>query len=204
MKMRTILTVCLALVFGLSAVYGVMTWMAQARGGGAPVDTVGVVIITKDVPRYTPLSAEVLKVTQFPKKLAPPGSAAKVEELAGRVLDVALVKDEAVLESKLVPKGAGRGMASGIPKGMRALTIQTANIASAVAGLVLPGNKVDVLYTLRGNQSDERTGGASTRTLLEQVEILAVNQRLDPPADNKAVVANAESSWEPAKSFLRG
>ena len=54
----------------------------------------------------------------------------------------------------------------------------------SVAGFILPGNKVDVLLNLRGNANDE-TGGGSTTTLLQSIEILAVDQRLDAPADNK-------------------
>ncbi len=185
MKMRTMLTVGLALVFGLSAVYGVSALLAQSSDRGPAVETVGVVTITQDVPRFTALSDEMLKVKEFPKDLAPPGSSSRVEDVVGRVLDVPLVKEEAVLESKLVPKGAGRGMAAGIPKGMRAVTIQTANVASGVAGFVLPGNKVDVLFTHKSHRADDTTGGGSTRTLLENVEILAVNQRIDAPTDNK-------------------
>jgi pilus assembly protein CpaB len=72
-------------------------------------------------------------------------------------------------------------MAPGIPKGMRAFTIQTATMAAGVAGFILPGNKVDVLMTMSGS-------GDSTITLLQGVEVLAVDQQVDAPAGNKVDV----------------
>ena len=62
---------------------------------------------------------------------------------------------------------------------MRAFTIQTPTIATGVAGFVLPGNKVDVLLTVKevGGGTDARGG---TIILLQHLEILAVDQRMGP------------------------
>lgn len=109
---------------------------------------------------------------------------ASVEDATGRSAAAALVVGELILEGKLAPKDAGRGLAALIPKGMRAYTIQAGRAAASVAGFILPGNKVDVLLTLRGTPQDS-TGGGSSTTLLQSVEILAVDQQLDAPAENK-------------------
>ena len=90
-----------------------------------------------------------------------------------------LVKDEPLLEGKLAPKGAKRGMAALVPNGMRAFTIHTPSVASGVGGFVLPGNKVDVLLTMDWKRD------SLTTTLLQNLEILAVDQRIDAPADNR-------------------
>jgi pilus assembly protein CpaB len=68
---------------------------------------------------------------------------------------------------------------------MRAVTIQTPNISTGVAGFILPGNKVDVLLTVSTSGASDPTGGGSTMTLLQNVEILAVDQRIEAPQDNK-------------------
>jgi pilus assembly protein CpaB len=67
---------------------------------------------------------------------------------------------------------------------MRAYTIQASGEAANVAGFVRPGNRVDVLLNLRGG-SPADTGGGSTTTLLQAVEILAVDQVLDDVAGEK-------------------
>jgi Flp pilus assembly protein CpaB len=68
---------------------------------------------------------------------------------------------------------------------MRAYTIQTPQVASNVAGFVLPGSRVDILLNLRGSGANDPTGGGSTTTILQAVEILAVDQTMDIPNDNK-------------------
>jgi Flp pilus assembly protein CpaB len=58
-----------------------------------------------------------------------------------------------------------------------------------VAGFVRPGDRVDVLLNLRGSNNDE-SGGGSAVTLLQAVEILAIDNQLE-------VTSAAESikSW---------
>src|SRR3954451_18929531 len=116
--------------------------------------------------------------------MVPVGALTKTEEAVERAVSIPLVKDETLQAAKLSPKGAGRGLAALVPTGMRAFTIQTPNVASGVAGFILPGNRVDVLLTMTAGDGDE-SGGGSTTTLLQRVEILAVDQRIDAPADNK-------------------
>ena len=55
-----------------------------------------------------------------------------------------------------------------MPAGLRAFTIRTPNIASGVAGFILPGNFVDVLLTVDKVGGE---GGATIR-LMPRVEVL--------------------------------
>jgi pilus assembly protein CpaB len=178
------LVVVLALVFGGSAAIGVNA----LRGPGGPrPETVPVVVAAADAPRFATLTAGHVKTRDCPRDLVPPGALTRKEEAVDRVTLTQLVKDEPVLESKLAPRGAGRGMAPGITRGMRAFTIQTPTVASNVAGFILPGNKVDVLLTVNLGGSD------TTVTLVQNVEILAVDQRVDAPAENKVDVKELRS-----------
>jgi pilus assembly protein CpaB len=126
-----------------------------------------------------------VKVVEYPVDLVPPGAITSIADAVDRVVLHPMVKDEVLVEGKLASKDAGRGLAAIIPEGMRAFTIQTPHVASGVAGFILPGNKVDVLLTMNGQGSNDTTGGASTSTLLQNVKILAVDQRTDAPVDNK-------------------
>lgn len=181
MNYRTLLIVTMALVFGLSAAIGVNLLVKQ-RTGGEAMETVPVVVAATDVPRGVSIAPNQIKTRDWPKHLVPSGALTSVEEARGRVTFHPIVKGEVVLEGKLTGKDSGRGLASMIPPGMRAFTIHTPSVASGVAGFILPGNKVDVLLTLPG---DSTTGGGITTTLLQNLEILAVDQRLDPPSENR-------------------
>lgn len=187
MSVRTVLIVGLALIFGGSAAVGVNL---VAKQSGPPPDTVAVVTTAKDVARGAMLAADQLKLESYPRALVPPGAVLRLEDAIGRVNTHALVEGEPLQERKLAPKNAKGGLASLIPPGMRAFTILTPNVSSGVAGLILPGNKVDVLLTLNG---DERSGGGVTTTLLQNVEILAVDTRLDAPSDVKTDLRTLQS-----------
>jgi pilus assembly protein CpaB len=143
-----------------------------------------VVVAAADIPRGRSVTADDLDTCPWPKEMLPQGALTSIEDAVDRAAIVPLMVGEPVLETKLADREAGRGLAVLIPTGMRAYTIQTKQVTSSVGGFVLPGNRVDVLLTLRGNRMDG-TGGGSTTTLLQAVEILAVDQNLDAPAENK-------------------
>ena len=68
---------------------------------------------------------------------------------------------------------------------MRAYSVKVPDVAQGVAGFILPGNRVDVLLSLGEISGTNETGGGSTITLLQNVEILAVDQKMDAPSENK-------------------
>jgi len=176
--------VALSLIFGGSAAVGVNSLM---QGAPSPkMDVVPVVVAVVDLPRGGSILPDAVKIKEFPKELVPSGALSKVEDAVNRGIFVPLTKDEPILESKLAPKGAGRGLAALIPNGMRAYSVKVPDVAQGVAGFILPGNRVDVLLSMGeiGGAANE-TGGGSTTTLLQNVEILAVDQKMDAPADNK-------------------
>jgi pilus assembly protein CpaB len=153
------------------------------------VETVPVVVALVDIPRFTTLTPDMLKTREFPKDAVPAGTANRVEDVTDRVALSGLVKDEPIIEGKLAVRGTGRGMAPGLPLGMGAFTILVPTQSTGVAGFILPGNKVDVLLTMSGmGGPGDVTGGASTITLLQSIEILAVDQQVDAPSGNKVDV----------------
>ena len=184
MSLRTILIGVFALVFGVTASIGVYA-VSRARIGPPAMEMVSIIVAKTNVPRGQSLSADALEQRRWPKESVPEGVLTDFSAALDRTVLVPLAQGEPLVESKLATKGAGRGLAAIIPPGMRALTIQTPNIATGVAGFILPGNKVDVLLTVSGSDLNDPTGGGSTITLLQNVEILAVDQRIEAPQENK-------------------
>lgn len=189
MRTQTLLVLVLALAFGGIAAVGVVMYSGGDAGGGPPMATI--VVATVDVPRGETVTAESVAARKYPKDLVPAGVLTTLDDAVGRAALAPIVKDEPVLDGKLAPKGAGRGLASLIKKGMRAITVQTPNVATGVAGFIVPGNRVDVLMTF--NESGRELAGPGAITLLEDVEILAVDQSVDAPAENKMDAAQMRS-----------
>ena len=180
MSSRSGLVLMLSLTFGGSAALGVNKYVTHKSGVSfQPVDAVSVVVAAQDIPRGASITGDLVKTREYPKGMLPPGTLANVADAVDRAVFVPLVKDEPVLEGKLAPKGAKRGMAALVPNGLRAFTIHTPSVASGVGGFILPGDKVDVLFTMDGKRD------TLTTTLLQNLEILAVDQRIDAPADNR-------------------
>jgi len=182
-RMRTFGISALAVIFGVSAAIGVYL-MGGVTSESARKETVSVVVATADLVRGQSLAREHLETREWPKHLMPVGTITNPEDILDRTLSFPLLKGEILQEGKLAVEGAGRGLAAIIPEGMRAVTIQTPNVATGVAGFILPGNRVDVLLTMDNHGASDETGGGSTITLLQNLEILAVDQLTDVPEEN--------------------
>jgi pilus assembly protein CpaB len=175
---------------------GVM-WANQKKALKAEVsmaETVPVVVAAAEIPRGKMVTAKDIELRSWPKELSPAGTLSEIAAAVDRAAIGQLVKGEPILETKLAPKNAGRGLAALIPDGFRAYTIQTSRVAANVAGFILPGNKADLLLHLKAtNRGEDRTGGGCTVTLLQAVEVLAVEQRLLESPEGK-VGPNESSS----------
>ncbi len=183
MNVRTIVVSLLALICGASAAMGVN--QLNKRRGMKSVETTTVVVAAAELARGSVLSETVVKVRPWPKDMLPDGALNDLEAAIGRTIMTRVVPGEPILEAKLAELDAGRGLAAMVPQGMRAFTIRTANVASGVAGFILPGNRVDVLLTTTGSAAGAGSGGGTTTTLMQNMEILAVDQRLEAPDENK-------------------
>ena len=184
MKARTILLVVLAIICGGSAAVGVNQMRRNALDN-AKTTTKPVVTAISNAPRGVLLTEEMVTVEPWPEDHVPTNAIGSVDDVVDRVVLVPIVQGEPILNNKLAGKDAGRGLAAMIPKGMRAFTIRTPHESAGVGGFILPGNHVDVLLTTNGSGLNDTTGGGASTTLLQNVEVLAVAQRLDAPDENK-------------------
>jgi pilus assembly protein CpaB len=96
--------------------------------------------------------------------------------VVGRVASHTIGESDPVLWTYLDGgRGAGRGLADDVPDGMRAASIPVSG-ASAVSGLVRPGDHVDVLGSFALPGSDGKASGELqfvTMTVLQNVTVLA-------------------------------
>ena len=96
--------------------------------------------------------------------------------------------NEPVLQGKLSDTTSVEGVASTIPRGYRAVSVQITDV-SGVAGLILPGSTVDVLFTRPGSMAE-----ATTSMILQNVRVLSSGrtiqsgQAVDPRAPKSPTV----------------
>ena len=149
-----------------------------------PTSTQTLVVAAVPLPLGTRLDASNTRLIQWPASQQVTGMFTRVEDVTNRAIITPLAENEPVLEAKLSPKESGAGMPSTIPEGMRALSVAV-NEVVGVAGFVIPGTTVDVLVT--GRVIGASSGGAAniTRTILENVRVLASGQKIEPDREGK-------------------
>lgn len=183
MRNSSILTLVAAIFLGLIAV-AVMNRKLSDKPQVIPMAEV--LVAKRDLARGASLTKDDLESKSVPKEILVSDSIDDVELALERMLLFPLVKGEMIQESRLGPKGQ-TGLAVQIQEGMRAFTIETPKLSNGVGGMIQPGNKVDVILTItennRSNDSDF-TGGGSSSILLQNVEVLAVDRRIDTPQES--------------------
>jgi pilus assembly protein CpaB len=95
-------------------------------------------------------------------------------EMSGAVARTGFVAGEPILPQKLMSAGEGSYLAALLGTGMRAVSVSV-SADSASGGFVSPNDRVDVVLI-----RPDDAGGQVTRTILQNVRVLAINGRLGP------------------------
>jgi pilus assembly protein CpaB len=146
-----------------------------------------VVIALSDLPVGEALDPRQLDSIAWPEAHLPAGTVSSTGALEGRILKRPVVAGEPILESALLPAGTVGGLTSVIEPSHRAVSVKVDQVVG-VAGFVKPGARVDVLTTLRKvNGSDDH---ARSRVILQNVPVLAVDQKMQTASDGKPELVN--------------
>lgn len=151
--------------------------------GTAPAVTMQTLVVAaRPLPLGTRLDDSNLRTIPWPSNLPVAGMFTRVQDCANRAVMTDLAANEPILESKLAPTEAGGGLPATIPEGMRAISVAV-NEVVAVAGFVGPGTMVDVLVT--GRVSGANSNSDITKTILQNVKVLAAGQKIEQDRDGK-------------------
>lgn len=107
-----------------------------------------IVVAASDIPAFTPITAEMVRIRQVPQGAGHPLAAHTLEKVIGYVTESDILEGEELLPAKLKQPGQpDSGLSYVIPDGMRAVTVAVDEI-SGVAGFLRRGDYVDVItYT---------------------------------------------------------
>ncbi|WP_413110999.1 Flp pilus assembly protein CpaB [Thaumasiovibrio sp. DFM-14] len=131
------------------------------------IPTVSRVVAAQNIPLGTEIQAKHLKMKDYPTELVETMGYSSTEDVIGKLADSELFVDDLIRTERIAEPGEGTTLAALIEPNMRAITIRV-NDVIGVAGFLLPGDFVDVIY------SKDDVGYAST--VLKRVKILAVDQ----------------------------
>ena len=149
-------------------------------------ELVEVFIVTKDIPKGLPgeqAAADYMKVGKVPRSVRPATALTDINALAGKVALGALAANTVLVDGQFVdPRQAQVTFSQKIPAGKVAITVSVDQVRG-VAGLLVPGDKVNILVA----------DGGSQRVLFQNVDIIAIGNTAAPQAGETAAVTNPGS-----------
>ena len=174
-----LLGVCAAIVG-----YWGLTSMASQAAAQNNMNYRDVVVTNTDLTFGVKLERTNLHTVRYPKESVPDGAFASLDSVVGQTTKVFMSAREPVTAIKLSSRGGGLSML--VRPNMRAASLEV-NQVSGVSGFVLPGDRVDVLATIDPHNS---TDDAVTRTVLQNIEVLASGQKT-AQQDNKPITVQS-------------
>ena len=183
-RWKAFIPIILALVVATGGSIFLYQWLqsktadqvVQAEG-----DAASIVVAAADLPWGTKLTKEMLKEASFLKESLPDGCQSDPKTLEGRMLIAPLKQKEPVLEYKLAPEDITVGGVSAILKpGMRAIAVKGDKVIG-ISGFIQPGNRVDVLVTMKNPKTKKDT----TKLVLENILVLATGSEMQEKQDGK-------------------
>ena len=149
-------------------------------------ELVEVFVVSKDIPRGLPgeqAANEFVKASKVPRDLFPSTALTALDPLAGKVALAPLSANTILVEGQFVdPRQAQVTFSQKIPAGKVAITVSVDQVRG-VAGLLVPGDKVNILVV----------DGGAQRVLFQNVDIIDIGTTAAPQAGETEAVANPGS-----------
>lgn len=133
----------------------------------------------------------------------------RIEDFVGAVVRSGLADGEPITETRVVRPGDRGFMAAVLTPGLRAVTVPV-TVSSGNAGFVFPGDRVDLILTfsVKVTNAPGASGGApqdehrASETLLTDIRVLAVDQRVDDQAKDVVVAKTATLEVTPKQAEI--
>jgi pilus assembly protein CpaB len=156
-----------------------------------------VVVATEDINAGVEITEDMVKVMDLPESLLISSAIFDTELVVGQTTRVKVLKGEQIAPFKIGADPETEGVAGVLPAGTRAYSI-TVDEATAVGGLTLPGNRVDVYMSVYWDLETPNTldDVVVQRLLMQDIEVLAVAQQAQEavPAQDQATSEGASAT----------
>jgi pilus assembly protein CpaB len=170
MKPKTMMLMVVAIGCGLVASYMTSKLLAERSATAAEEAKVKILVAKARVPAWLLIKEpeKYFEEKEIPESVAPKKALRELTKIKDQRLVQPLSEGEYLLEDKVVNVEQA-GLIAKLPPGMRAVAIRV-NAESLAGGFVLPGYRVDVVSTTRGQPHE-----SSARIILQNMLVLAVD-----------------------------
>lgn len=138
------------------ALYGVSQDISNRGQAAAANDSLEVLVATADIPARTVLATSNLTSRTYPRELVPSGAIGRTPDAIGQTTVAPIPKGAVIVRDQLIAAGGNKGASVTLEKGTVLVAFPTSDPLT-LAGLVEPGDRVDILATLPGADGSKRT-----------------------------------------------
>lgn len=193
-QQRSLVILFFAIVLGLAAVFLVNAFLTgkEEQQAAQKVTYAKVAVARVPLEFGTQITADNVRFVELPSNAIPVGSFASMQQVLPngerRVALGNIAANEPILSNKISGGGGRASIAEILKPDMRAVAIRISDVAG-VAGLVLPGDTVDVLIsrTVPGPMGD----ASFNDVLLQNARVLAMDQNVNQDSDKPTVTKTA-------------
>jgi pilus assembly protein CpaB len=177
-KWKTISPIVISIAIAVAGSVFIYKWInlktAPKEIVKVETEAVPIAVAALDLQWGTQLKPEMIKTAPFLKESIPAGHFTRTASLNNRVVIAPIKKGEPVVEHRLAPIDIKTGGVSAVlESGKRAVAVKGDKVIG-ISGFVNPGNRVDVLVTLR----DPKTKIDKTKVVLENILVLATGTQI--------------------------
>jgi pilus assembly protein CpaB len=155
------------------------------------VELFPVVAAATDIPAGMRVEPVNVKVIRVPADAKPEGGYTEPSELIGQVAKQTVYAGEIITANRFANSPGASALAAIIPEGKRAITVAV-NTVVGVSGFILPGSRVDILAA----------EGGQTRTILQNIKVLAVGQMLNQDNNEPVNVSAVTLEVDPQQAEI--
>lgn len=220
MRARTLILLLVALVLAGGTTMMARVWLASQRMAKAEAAPIAVPTPSKSVliVRSAIQRGQILRPDDLAWEPWPEGGIGKnyivlgsrtPETYAGWVARQPIAAGEPLIEAKIVAPGNRGFLAAVLHPGMRAVSVPV-TVTSGISGFVFPGDQVDLIVTY--SVQDRPEPGTTTsgpllehkvsETVLDNVRVIAIDQKLDSKAGEATVAKTATFEVTPKQSEI--
>ncbi len=196
MNTRLIFIFIIALIFAAIAAMIANNWIKN-RTKPKEVVTSKVILAAQDIPFGIKLENFHIDTIDWPGSKVPTDSFSKNDDVLGSITKNSFYKGEVITAKRITSHLGGSTLSSLIARDSRAISIRVDDVVG-VSGFVLPGNRVDILATrmsrVKGNTK------AKSRTILQNIKVLAVDQEASPDKEKPAIVKSVTLELKPKQA----
>ena len=168
------------------------------------VPTVPVFVAERQLKYGEALTAEDVRTVDWPETAIPEGAfTADTPLIPEGVTDARVVQrvmeiGEPILAVKVTEPGEEAGITSRLERGMRAFAIKV-DVATGVSGFLRPGDRVDIYWTGRVEQSLAQSRGEVTKLIEAGVKLIAIDQNTQGDLDGATIAQTVTVAANPSQ-----